>query len=57
MEDLYELDEENASNENVLNFTRDSMLMSETTDTINLKELVTELFVIPDTVPTEYNIK
>lgn len=57
MEDLYELDEENASNEDVLNFTRDSLLMSETTDPINLKELVTELFVIPDTVPTEYNIK
>lgn len=36
---------------------RDSIAISETVEPIDLNELITELFVIPDTDPIQYNVK
>jgi hypothetical protein len=57
MEDIDEFGEDYQEPEQVFNTTRDSLYMSEMAESVNLMELVTELFVVPNTYPSEYNIK
>jgi hypothetical protein len=57
MEDIDDFWEDIQEPGQVFNTTRDSLYMSEIAESVNLMELVTELFVVPNTYPSEYNIK
>lgn len=52
-EDEFRSPDENAQ----VNFTRDSIAISEMTEPAYFNELLPELFLLPNTEPPKYNVK